>query len=115
MGSTRLRHTIEEHGAGSQLVRYRIWPRIAWPGLVLPLVLGLLATLALNDKAWTGAAILTVLALVAASRALWECGCAAGAIVRAVDVGPVEELEQALIELVRETQMPESEFVGVSP
>jgi len=113
LGSARLRHTIEEHGAGRQLVRYRVWPRVSWFGLGLPLLLGLVAALALHDGAHLVAVALGLLAASLGAHALWECGCASGAIVRAVDVGPVEELEQALIELVRETQMPESESVGV--
>jgi GT2 family glycosyltransferase len=113
LGSARLRHTIEEHGAGRQLVRYRVWPRVSWFGLGLPLLLGLLATLALHDGARSVAVALGLLAAALGAHALWECGCASGEIVRAVTVGPVEELEQALIERVRETQMPESESVGV--
>jgi len=113
LGSARLRHTIEEHGAGRQLVRYRVWPRVSWFGLGLPLLLGLLAALALHDGARPAAVGLGVFAAALGAHALWECGCASGAIVRATDSRPAEDFEQALIERVRETQMPESGSVGV--
>jgi glycosyltransferase involved in cell wall biosynthesis len=113
LGSARLRHTIEEHGAGRQLVRYRVWPRVSWFGLGLPLLLGLLAALALHDGAPPAAVGLGVFGAALGAHVLWECGCASGAIVRAADTRPAEELEQALIDRVRETQMPESESVGV--
>jgi glycosyltransferase involved in cell wall biosynthesis len=113
LGSARLRHTIEEHGAGRQLVRYRVWPRVSWLGLGLPLLLGLLATLALHDGARPVAVGLGLFATALGAHTLWECGCASGAIVRAADTRPVEDFEQALIDRVRETQMPESESVGV--
>jgi hypothetical protein len=114
LGSARLRHTIEEHGAGRQLVRYRVWPRVSWLGLGLPLLLGLLAALALHDGARPVAVGLGLLAAALGAHALWECGCASGAIAHAAAaVRPAEELEQALIERVREAPMSESESVGV--
>jgi GT2 family glycosyltransferase len=113
LGSARLRHTIEEHGAGRQLVRYRVWPRVSWFGLGLPLLLGLLAVLAFHDGARWVAFPLGLFAGAVGAHALWECGWASGAIVHTAAARPAEELEQALIDQVRETQMPESESVGV--
>ncbi|HEU5264022.1 MAG TPA: glycosyltransferase, partial [Gaiellaceae bacterium] len=115
LGSARLRHTTEEHGSGRQLVRYRVWPRVSWLGLALPLLFALLALLALHDGARLDATVLALVAAVLGGHALWECGCATRAIVRGADARPVEELEQALVERVREAQLPESESVGAQP
>jgi hypothetical protein len=35
LGSARLLMTVEEHGQGRQLVRMRLWPQYARPGLAL--------------------------------------------------------------------------------
>ena len=108
MGSARLRHTIEEHGAGRQLVRYRVWPRVSWFGLALPVLLGLLAALALHDGSLPAAVLLGLLATAGTAHTLWECGCASGTIVGAAEARPPERLEQALLDKVHETRMPES-------
>jgi Glycosyl transferase family group 2 len=114
-GSARLRQATEEHGAGRQLVRYRVWPRVSWLGLGLPLLFALLALLALRDGAGVDGVVLALCAAVLGGHALWECACSSGAIVRAVDARPLEELEPALIERVREAQIPESGSVGAQP
>ena len=113
LGGARLRHTVEEHGGGRQLVRYRVWPRVSRLGLGLPLLLGLLAALALHDGVGPDALALGVLAAALGGHALWECGCASGAIVRAAAVPAAEEIEAAESDRLREAQRPESESVGV--
>jgi hypothetical protein len=113
LGGARLRHTVEEHGAGRQLVRYRVWPRVSRFGLGLPLLLGLLGALALHDGAGPVALGLGVFAAALGGHALWECGCASGAIVRAAGAHRVAEVEPAESGRVREAQRPESESVGV--
>jgi hypothetical protein len=92
-----------------------VWPRVSWLGLALPLLFALLALLALHDGARLDATVLTLVAAVLGGHALWECGCATRAVVRGADARPVEELEQALVERVREAQLPESESVGAQP
>jgi glycosyltransferase involved in cell wall biosynthesis len=115
LGGARLRHAIEEHGAGRQLVRYRVWPRVSLFGLGLPFLLGLLAALAFGDGAWPAAAPLGVSAVAGALHALRECGCAYGAMVGAVEMDPAQGLEQVLLTKVRETRIPESTPAGVQP
>ncbi len=95
LGCARLRHTIEEHGAGRQLVRYRVWPRASWFALGLPILLGLLTALALRDGAWPAALMLGVLAAGGAIHALWECGCATGTILRATEARPAGDCRPA--------------------
>jgi hypothetical protein len=84
LGSVRLRMGIEEHGAGRQLLRFRLWPR--WSGAAIAvagLCLGLGGGAAL-DRAWAASALLLVSGLHIVVRALRECGAATGAVVGAV-------------------------------
>jgi hypothetical protein len=81
----------------------------------LTLLFALLALLAFHDGARVDAIALALFAAVLGGHALWESGRASGAIVRAAGARPAEELEQALIERVREAQMPQSESVGAQP
>ena len=57
LGAARLRVVIEEHGAGKQLVRARIWPRWLLPGTVSSLACAAIALGALRDKAWPAVGI----------------------------------------------------------
>jgi hypothetical protein len=41
-GSIQIFMTIEEHGGGKQLVRFRSWPKVAFPALVIIFLLALL-------------------------------------------------------------------------
>jgi glycosyltransferase involved in cell wall biosynthesis len=90
-GAARLLMAVEEHGAGSQFVRTRIWPR--WrPGAGLVVAMfGLLATAAAFQSAWTAAAICATVALLFALWAIRQSGGALAAILRATaDLRPNE-------------------------
>src|SRR5207248_3613885 len=52
LGAARTRLAIEEHGAGTQLVRFRSWSR--WPtrGVVLPALFATLATEEALEHVW---------------------------------------------------------------
>jgi hypothetical protein len=80
--------TIEEHGAGKQFVRFRVWPYSTVQGWMLLLLFAALSTGAAMDHAWTSAAILGVVAVFLAVRTLLEC---AGAM--AVLLGALKRLE----------------------
>ena len=77
-GSARLQMAIEEHGAGKQLIRVRLWPRFHALTLVVVLPMGFLALAALSDHAWSAAAACTLMAAVLSLRALLECAAATG-------------------------------------
>ncbi len=79
LGVARLRMGIEEHGAGHQLVRLRVWPRPrigAW--IALALLAALAALAAISDAG--AAAVLLALAAAVLLRTLYECGLATSAI-----------------------------------
>jgi GT2 family glycosyltransferase len=73
LGAVRLRAAVEEHGAGRQLARYRIWPRLSRGAVAATaLVLALLAAAAVDD-AWVATALLGAIAAALVLRELQEC------------------------------------------
>jgi glycosyltransferase involved in cell wall biosynthesis len=90
-GAARLLIVVEEHGRGRQLVRCRVWPRVA--GIMPWLASGLGATCAATvaARAWTGTALAgTLLALLVAT-VLVECGHAVAAGLAAFETVPAFE------------------------
>ncbi len=75
-GSVRTCVAVEDHGSGAQLIRLRMWPRFALPGLLLTLLLALLAVMAATAQAWLAAVILGVVAIGLAIRAFGDCAVA---------------------------------------
>ena len=84
LGDARLLHTVEEHGAGRQLVRYRMSPRPSPLAAIVTVALSALAVGAVEAGAWAAAIGLVVFAAVVAGRAAWECGASLGTMRRAV-------------------------------
>jgi GT2 family glycosyltransferase len=85
LGMARVRMALEEHGAGRQLVRLRVWPRPSPLGVAIALGLGLLAAGALADRAWVVGVVLAATALVVAARTAQECAAATGSLLSAFD------------------------------
>ncbi|HEY0515736.1 MAG TPA: glycosyltransferase, partial [Solirubrobacteraceae bacterium] len=73
LGQARLRIGIEEHGAGTQLVRVRCWPRTGWPALALVALLAALAGRAATGDAEPATALLGAFTLITLLRLLYEC------------------------------------------
>jgi GT2 family glycosyltransferase len=84
LGSARLFMTLEDHGGGRQLVRFRLWPKFWGPGLALNLVLGLLAALAARNQVWTPALLLGLMVMVLALRSFGDCATAMAACLHAL-------------------------------
>lgn len=84
LGLARLIMGVEEHGAGRQLLRFRIWPRFSRLALGTLIVLGGLAVAAALDGAWVVSALLLVAALAPALRSWQDCAVAATALEAAV-------------------------------
>jgi O-antigen biosynthesis protein len=86
-GSVRGLMAVEEHGAGRQLVRVRLWPRV--PGRVLTLLglLGALAIAATTHRAWLPAVVLGLVAGGLAVRACLDCAVATGSWLAALRRG----------------------------
>jgi hypothetical protein len=80
-GSARLLMAVEDHGAGNQFVRLRLWPKCSLFE-ILPLVfLGSLSVLAALDGAWAACASLGLLSLFLTTYAIRGCGSAIAAVV----------------------------------
>jgi hypothetical protein len=75
---------VEEHGMGRQCVRFRVWPKLR-RGLPVIVVSGLLAAAAVNEGAWLAGAILGAASVGLAAVGARECGCAQGAVLRALE------------------------------
>ncbi|HLH63580.1 MAG TPA: glycosyltransferase [Ktedonobacteraceae bacterium] len=81
-GTTRTRMAVEEHGAGRQLLRFRLWPRCSFAGLALILLFGLLSTAAMFAQAWSASAVLGIVAILLAVRVYEECANAMATLLR---------------------------------
>ena len=80
LGSARVLMGVEDHGQGRQMVRARLWPRVAAGALVAVAFLSALSIAALVRGAVPAAAVLGALALALAARGAWEAGRAVGAM-----------------------------------
>jgi hypothetical protein len=84
MGSARCMLAIEEHGAGRQYLRLRIWPHCARLAVVAIAALALLAAGAAADGSHVATSVLACLGGLLVVRAVYECAAAKGALVEAV-------------------------------
>lgn len=76
LGGARIRHAVEEHGAGRQLVRFELVPRVSGLTCVLVPVLLVPALAASFAGAWVAVALLVALTIVVVVVALREAALA---------------------------------------
>jgi len=82
LGFARLLMAVEDHGAGNQFVRVRLWPRCSLLEF-LPIVLfACFSAAAALDHAWVTSAIMGLLSLFLALYSVRGCGSAIAAILR---------------------------------
>ena len=84
-GRARILTAIEEHGHGRQLIRFRIWPRPTWAGLLSSVLLASLAIAAALGGASHVAVVLGLFLALVVSATVLDCARAAGSAKRAVD------------------------------
>jgi len=85
LGTVRMRLGVEEHSAGRQMLRWRLWPRPSTPALVAAGLLALLAAGSALDRAWLAAVLLGAAAGALAWRVAVDCGRALAAMDQAVE------------------------------
>jgi hypothetical protein len=85
LASARLLGATEEHGAGRQQVRYRVWPRLPWPGPALSFAFGVLAILAAADQALMSATVLAVVSGIILVRMLFDLANATATLLAGVE------------------------------
>ena len=83
-GGARLLMATEDHGAGTQYVRVRVWPRCSVSGLAIALLFAGLAAGAAFDAAWTATAVLGTAVILVGMRMTQEGTSATAALLRAV-------------------------------
>jgi GT2 family glycosyltransferase len=92
LGAARLLMTVEEHGAGRQLLRFRIRPRAtAWTGGVVALAAGVSVLAALSGAVAAAAAVGVIGGLIVL-RSLAEISISTRALLRAVETPGEREL-----------------------
>jgi len=98
LGSARMLMAVEEHGAGRQLIRFRMWPRWSSGGLLLTFLCAILAAGAALDQAWAVTALFGLVTVILALRAFQECAAAIAAVLRAIQehVGAIATILRAL-------------------
>src|SRR5206468_2067787 len=78
--------TIEEHGAGKQLIRFRVRPRFVRKALVLGLLLGLLGVAAAFDGAQIASVLLAVSGVTVILRSLQECAVSMATVIHTLNL-----------------------------
>jgi GT2 family glycosyltransferase len=91
LGSARMLMAIEDHGAGTQYIRLRVWPKFGWGGTVFVVLFSGLGVLATLDGAWAAAVVLAGIGLIGALRGAQESAFATGAL-----HGAIAQLEHEL-------------------
>jgi GT2 family glycosyltransferase len=86
LAAVRLLMTVEEHGRGRQLFRFRLAPHctaVAWAGFMPLVALSIAAGL---DQAWVVTAILGILSAVLVASWALECGSVMALVLRALNL-----------------------------
>jgi GT2 family glycosyltransferase len=97
-GVARALMAIEDHGAGTQFVRARTWPRWSPTGLALAILVAALSFGAAVDGAWFASAILGFSTVLLAVRMLQDCAAVTAAIRRPFQHWSDDALRQAIHE-----------------
>ena len=86
-GVARVLATVEEHGGGKQLLRFRVSPRLSRGAVGLSLALGCVGLAAALDGALAAALVLVVIASIVAGLAVYDCSISVGAVLRSLEQG----------------------------
>jgi glycosyltransferase involved in cell wall biosynthesis len=103
-GRARTLMTVEEHGGGRQMLRFKTWPRLTARTLLFIIPPLILAALAALDHAWVPALVITIATSVVVGWVLSDCAAALGTLTAVlpsiVDQPEVAEAaEQETVEL----------------
>jgi O-antigen biosynthesis protein len=98
LGALRMLMAVEEHGAGRQLLRFRLdpWVSPVWLTLITLGLGGVVAALA--SQAWVAGLALGLAVGLMATRAVSDSGRAFDVVLRALDAAAVEALEREELE-----------------
>ena len=116
LGSARLLTAVEEHGAGKQLTRVKLWPSCS-PNALLPgVAFAFISASAALAGAWVAAAALLVIPVLLVFRCFAECSMATAAILRAIQgCKESEVVETTIMEAPVITELPTAEPIILEP
>jgi glycosyltransferase involved in cell wall biosynthesis len=75
-GAARLKIGIEEHGAGKQMVLFRLWPRVSWLSLAVPCLFAFVSAVAFFDQHFWIGSFFGILVLLVVFRVFTDCSVA---------------------------------------
>jgi hypothetical protein len=84
LGTARLLIAVEDRGAGTQYVRFGIWPKCSAAGLAVIALVGVVAGAAATTAAWTTAIVFVSIAALVIARVAQEAGRALAVIEQAI-------------------------------
>jgi GT2 family glycosyltransferase len=93
-GSVRTIMAVEDHGSGTQLIRYRTWPRLGLVELLLLFLAVLLAVVAALGQVWLATLLLALAAIAIAIRLFSDCAAAMGSFLEALEQSSTAEEQQ---------------------
>jgi O-antigen biosynthesis protein len=114
LGRVRIRHTVEEHGGGRQLVRFEVFPRVSNLAIVLPVVLLCPALLAALGGAWIAAIPLALLGAAVIALTAREAAVATALSLAATTQSGEGDLVGTLSDLARFAADAPAELPGVA-
>jgi O-antigen biosynthesis protein len=86
-GRARLLMTVEEHGGGKQLFRFRVWPKWPKPGVLAIVFIAALSVAAYIDQEWLVSSLFAACSALIAFRALRESSSAIAIIEHVLSSG----------------------------
>lgn len=84
LGGVRTGIGVEEHGAGKQMLLFRVWPVFSPAGVAIAALFSVLAVVAWLDGAQIASGLLAIFAISAAAWTVKVCGCAQAALAHAL-------------------------------
>jgi O-antigen biosynthesis protein len=72
LARVRLRMAVEEHGAGRQMLRFRVWPRYSLSGSLAFILMTCISAAAAYDRAWPAVAFLFIISAILGMRMWYE-------------------------------------------
>ncbi len=100
LGGVRVRHTVEEHGGGRQLTRFKVLPRVSNLAIALPVLLLGPAILASLAGAWAAAIPLALLGLAVIALTAREVAVGAALSLAVAALPDERDLSSALVERI---------------
>ena len=75
----------EDHGSGTQLVRFRSWPRVGAIVMSLTCIFAILSILSAIDRAWMASIVLGILTIIILVRIVWDSSAAIASLTAAIE------------------------------